>query len=443
MTNITDLRISGFKGLGDLKYDPNRINIITGRNNTGKTSVLESIDLAFNPTSINRFSDNINKVINANEEYCTISVKYTQEQQTLLDDFSEPKPESNHREMGIQEPRKQEAIDIFIESLQEIIEVNERYPIRLRGNIRPDLSEDEKLTEVMQDVLTETVTEMSENIPLPAAENNTIIMDVDGDEYAYIHLGEYYEEIRNHIVSEASPKILDKIIEEDPSINELEEKELDRLRHDIRRGLNNQLVPRFGADRFVGDEPEPVDGVRMVDSPILEAEDVDMSQENAAVRVSDIEDYLVTHNILENLEDFSFDKLVFKEDDGKYEIPYSFMGDGFRTIVGILWEVLSNNRRGNVLLLEEPDVHMHPGYIESLLTQLVKIVREKDLQIFITTHNSDMIEGFFSQHLKAKEEDFLSDNFKLLQLTEPVPRSLSYERAEEEVEELNIDLRGI
>ncbi|RQH01907.1 AAA family ATPase [Natrarchaeobius oligotrophus] len=438
MTEITNLHIRNFKGVSELDYSPKRLNLITGRNNTGKTSLLESINIIFNPKYIDNFSKNLDKVVHTNGKSATISAEYTRQQQTLDSNFTSQSPEVQHREIGFREPREQESVDIFINTLQDILETNEDYPIRIRHN---ESFEEEGFKEDMKDALTETITEMPEDISISGTRSNSIVLEIDGELYSYIHLGEYYEEIREHIISESKEKLQEKNSKESFDFEDPRERE--RLQHAIMRGLHNQLVPRFGSDRFVGNRPDPVEGVRLVKSPLLKAEDVDMSQENAAVKASDIEDYLIENNILENLEDFSFEKLVFRDDSEKYEIPYSFMGDGFRTIVGILWEVLSAEREGNVLLLEEPDVHMHPGYIESLLTQLVKVVREKNLQLFITTHNIDMIEGFFSDNLKSKEEVFLSDHFQLLQLTDPIPRTLDYRSAEEEIEDLNVDLRGI
>ena len=45
---ITKLSIESFKGINQLSFEPKQLNIIVGRNNTGKTSILQAIDLVFN-----------------------------------------------------------------------------------------------------------------------------------------------------------------------------------------------------------------------------------------------------------------------------------------------------------------------------------------------------------------------------------------------------------
>ena len=45
MTHITELSIHNFRAIRELKYTPKQINILTGRNNTGKTALLDAIAL--------------------------------------------------------------------------------------------------------------------------------------------------------------------------------------------------------------------------------------------------------------------------------------------------------------------------------------------------------------------------------------------------------------
>ena len=49
---IKNVEITGYKGISHLKFSPKKINILVGKNNTGKTSVLQAIDLLFNNTHI-------------------------------------------------------------------------------------------------------------------------------------------------------------------------------------------------------------------------------------------------------------------------------------------------------------------------------------------------------------------------------------------------------
>ena len=119
------------------------------------------------------------------------------------------------------------------------------------------------------------------------------------------------------------------------------------------------------------------------------------------------------------------------------------MGDGFKIIVSVLWEMFDENRRGDVLLIEEAETHMHPGYVDNIVSELIKITKNRNMQVFITTHNSDFIESFFSKSVQNSYNEYLQEQFRLLQLTDPLPRSYNYSQAEENIKELNLDLRGI
>ena len=55
MTELEHVEIEGFKGLEHVEFEPTDINLVTGRNNTGKTSFLEAIDLLYNPDSATDF----------------------------------------------------------------------------------------------------------------------------------------------------------------------------------------------------------------------------------------------------------------------------------------------------------------------------------------------------------------------------------------------------
>jgi len=53
--SIKKVRIQNYKGLEDLEFEPSRINIFVGRNNTGKSSALEAVALTLSAT--NGFKD--------------------------------------------------------------------------------------------------------------------------------------------------------------------------------------------------------------------------------------------------------------------------------------------------------------------------------------------------------------------------------------------------
>jgi AAA15 family ATPase/GTPase len=43
------------------------------------------------------------------------------------------------------------------------------------------------------------------------------------------------------------------------------------------------------------------------------------------------------------------------------------------------------------VLIEDPEIHQHPGGLATLLKFTLKMAREKNLQLFITTHSLELV----------------------------------------------------
>jgi|APHM01.1.fsa_nt_gi Predicted ATPases len=55
MARLEHVAVEGFKGVERVEFDPGMVNVVTGRNNSGKTSLLEAVDLGCDPTGVERF----------------------------------------------------------------------------------------------------------------------------------------------------------------------------------------------------------------------------------------------------------------------------------------------------------------------------------------------------------------------------------------------------
>lgn len=446
MTRVDHLQICGFKAIDEVEVEPNQINIITGRNNTGKTSFLQAIDLLFRPSSISRFYDNLDCVINEDHDSSKLKSNYAVPQLTL-DNYGESGDAGTQsRVVDIHEPTQEDIVDCFSAIYEDLIDTNEEYPFRLGHPAISRTIGDENVDDLKEDLLG-TIHDVIAEIPseriASLMEKDVLILVVDDKEYPYIHLGSGFDEIRDIVINSTVDRYLSELEyqQERLSSNGPSTEEAERVLVDNVRRI---LSPRFkGKNRFVFESPPEIEGMNFVSDPHETPENIDLRQENAAVRRSDIEDHLLQYEIVENLEDFSFDRIVFQDEDDKDEVPFEFMGSGFKTITGLLWELFDREKRNDVLLLEEPDVHMHPGYIEVLIRELIRFAHSGDIQLFITSHNIDLIEGFFSPALKRSHGDFLTENLTLFQMSDAGVRDLSYNDANEELEKLNSDLRGI
>ena len=417
-----------------------RINVITGRNNSGKTSLLESVDLAFNPGNVENYGGNISDLIQANKKAANLNVGYSERQKSIEDFAGEMS--NRDRNIKIRRPEEDELASAFFEMLYKIVGMNESYPIRLNQDLHDyvrSTETSESLHDQIENILLDTISEIPEDYIISKIRGNCVILEIANETYPRIYFGEDYSEIRAEIEIQAVDQYLSQYLK--PA--DIDADGLSRMRENLKSNFHRLLAPRFARGRFVGPSPESLPGVVFLKRPNNIKDRVDMGRDNSAVIVDNIEEYLKENDIAEGLSDFSFNKLVFDADPRKEEIPYDFMGDGFKSIVGVLWEVLSEETRNNVLLLEEPGIHMHPGYINNLISQLIKVSEDKDIQLFMTTHSSDLIDSFFSNPIQEEWYDYLEEHFQLIQMTDPISQSFDYTEADETLTDLHLDLRGI
>ena len=412
MTRIERVDVEGFKGIESLAVEPSGINIVTGRNNTGKTSLLEAIQLAFDPGAIKRFEDNIGQVIN--REY----------EQAILDIETEDK----EQKIEIQSPDRGQVREILVEgALMSVSEFVNYLDGQYDSEIKVSDSSYNELREIAISLLsTDFISEVSDLV---------IILHFNEKVYPFIVPVENVRRFYFNVLDEAIGLLSEKNI---PGV----EKQLsDAIAYMITRSDSGSydILPNF-----IETPPSATGTVTFVDIPDPTTQPEPKDDEASAIKIDDIEDFLIEHEILENLRDFDLDYLVFEDEDGvKYSVPYDFMGDGFKAIVGILWELLDDDLSGNVVLLEEPGTHMHPGYVRELVYFLVNLAREEDVQLFITTHDNDFISDFFTENLTDGEREFLEEEFTLVQMQEDAADVMGYEEAEEQLKELHLDLRGL
>jgi hypothetical protein len=93
---------------------------------------------------------------------------------------------------------------------------------------------------------------------------------------------------------------------------------------------------------------------------------------------------------------------------GMRPIPIDDFGDGARHAFKVLAALISladrcKDGKEGIFLWEDPELFMHPMSLCRLLKQVMDIVREKPIQVFISTQNFEVI-AFFARLLKAKSE---------------------------------------
>ena len=93
------------------------------------------------------------------------------------------------------------------------------------------------------------------------------------------------------------------------------------------------------------------------------------------IRFNELEDFEISANVTLN----------------EHEHPLELLGTGYLQLIQIFCYILLF--KPTVLLIDEPDIHLHPDVQERLPSLLLTIARTKDLKILLTTHSPFIVRG--------------------------------------------------
>jgi hypothetical protein len=90
---------------------------------------------------------------------------------------------------------------------------------------------------------------------------------------------------------------------------------------------------------------------------------------------------------------------------GDRAVPATLTGDGIALLLRLAFELAI--RKDDIALLEEPEVHAHPGAIRQVARSIFASVR-RGVQVILTTHSLEMIDALLAQVSNPKELELLS-----------------------------------
>jgi energy-coupling factor transporter ATP-binding protein EcfA2 len=80
------------------------------------------------------------------------------------------------------------------------------------------------------------------------------------------------------------------------------------------------------------------------------------------------------------------------------------LSSGEKQIVLMLGEIQRRIRRGSVLLLDEPEIHLHPRWQRLLIRALTDLCDGHDAQMIVTTHSEEVANAFY-EHERVLLDD--------------------------------------
>jgi len=128
---------------------------------------------------------------------------------------------------------------------------------------------------------------------------------------------------------------------------------------------------------------------------------------------------------------------VFKD----YAVPFYLLGDGIRYT--LVYLMLLSACKKSFLMLEEPELHTHPGLLELTAKGIVESYVKRGNQIFFSTHSLELIDMVLNE---AVNRELRSDEVKVYRLTllngSLHSRTYTLEESAKLRKELEYDLRG-
>jgi len=146
-------------------------------------------------------------------------------------------------------------------------------------------------------------------------------------------------------------------------------------------------------------------------------------------------------NIVPYFQDYRDGSVVFNYSKRLEIIPLSSTGEGFQALLELLPPVLLGAK---VIIIEEPEVHLHPGFMEKYSLEMLKMVKDYNVQFIVSTHSLEFLRDLL---MNARQMGVINDikfvrMYRHYSTGELDYEILSGEESYEELESLGGDLRG-
>jgi len=409
---IKIIEIENYKGISKLRFNPRKINILVGRNNTGKTSVLEAIQLLFYNEEIQKTT--MSSFFNIYSKDRTITISATVDSEKI--------------KITIREPTETEVVNAFAKKLVEsFIENFQR------------ISKDKIDKTFIKELETIVIKNLDDEFRNVLTRNSLVLSNEKGEDSVY-HTLEFFMFDKLQILMKAITEHMERLL---PTQEKTEQSKY------LRNVAERTIYSPRGLLNRKSIQTNYKSNVIYIRS-IIDEINLSFSRRRPedSERLHKIEKIAKEHNFIGNLEKLDFDNVLFVTPHGIRGHAFSFLGDGFKSIIGLLWQLSSDKISNSVILLDEPENHMHPGFIKELIKFIIGSSKELNIQFFITTHSSDVLDIFLSEELDEIERAYVKDELRILKMDKikdsmTIAECLNYDQSRETKDKLLLDLRGI
>ena len=278
--HIEKVEIENFKCIEKLEFKPKKINLIVGRNKTGKTSLLEALDSVCNhKKTVEKHMKEPSHLINVEGETAKIKCVINGSEVTVR----------------MKRPEKE---TVLTEFKKEFIEALESYCWYLRIKFSPD----EKINSILDNALDETL--------IPLLKEESVTVSVNGKTHTYFAFAD-------RIVRQIEGPIIE--------VYEIVHKRNRIKNHGRRRFIFFDMLIYFlrhpASRKTFSDEPERIMFLEDLDIPKKR----ETRRENA-VKIKEMEDFIKSEKLLDGMEKFGWDCIILKENGKRTSMPFDLTG---------------------------------------------------------------------------------------------------------------------
>jgi len=402
MGRITKLHIENFRAIGSLDYTPRQLNIICGKNNTGKSALLDAIYMNGGGDGAERrsFEDEI-------------TPNFIKDGEPIARIFSDRNEITIYRSLDIYRKAHPDSYTEIREYLlSTLLEDLEYYDDEFR----------EAYLRIIMD-------------------SHDFIIIRSNSGYMVIP----YNVTERQIIAEQLRQIIDDVEERQLKHNFLDNSNIDtakRAKRRIHNASSLRMLMTYSLNRFHHYQ-SPWELVSEMEQPIIK---ISHREKLSIKKMTDeeihlLEQFIKEHNLVRNLERLTQDNVLYRRGDRIETVPISAHGDGFITLLSILYHL--RKATNGILLIEEPENHLHPEYLTILIETLFTYAPKLNVQVFMTTHSYDLIQIALDYPEDEAERDLLliskmaSDGVTIEKFDYTV------DEGRRVIEELKLDLRGI
>ena len=439
---IDQILIKNFKAIDMLKFKPTMVNIFTGRNNTGKTSLLEAIAFAYDNDVFDETFKSILK--------CPSSIINYHNTSGMIRVEVESAKIKRKLEVTFERP----SLEDIIESLTSQVRENINRLEKISRDIKHIKSSSNTASETKR---AESQERLSNNFLIEEAIKKLIgtkeflhaieeCLRIDRDGVKTLFYGDRYRGFFEKAVNDALrnsgitsiPNLIGKYFDlytfpcEPPNLSDFDEQLLQ---------ANDALPSKYQHLK----QPLNSDSPTFIRDPTKIIKQLKSGKTYSETTSFQIEKILKKNKLVPGLDRFNFDSLVFSNTN--MDVQMESMGDGFKVLTGLLGTLLTQPE-SSIMLLEEPEVHMHPGYIRELATYLIEMAKSRNIQLFLSTHSIDLIQNLLDiESLSKVNQEFVKSELSIFKLSRSqdtlILEKEKYLEAIENISELAIDLRGL